>query len=107
MTTRMTSRKVTFRRPFVLTGLDEAQPAGTYRVDTEEELLDTVLLPAYRRLSTTIELRPRPGNSGVTTLLPIDPDDLDAALARDAAGEAMARTDDGDAINVVGAKHVS
>ena len=28
---------VTFRHPFVLTALETAQPAGTYRLVTEEE----------------------------------------------------------------------
>jgi hypothetical protein len=39
MTVRTTSKTVTFRHPFNLTGTDEVQPAGTYTVETDEELL--------------------------------------------------------------------
>ena len=39
MTVRTTSKTVTFRYPFNLTGTDEVQPAGTYTVETDEELL--------------------------------------------------------------------
>jgi hypothetical protein len=39
MTVRTTSKTVTFMHPFILTGTDEVQPAGTYTVETDEELL--------------------------------------------------------------------
>src|ERR1700724_632699 len=39
MTVRTTSKTVTFMHPFSLTGTDEVQPAGTYTVETDEELL--------------------------------------------------------------------
>ena len=93
MTLRTTRKTVTFVRPFVLKGLDAEQPAGTYVVETAEELLDTMLLPAYRRTSTTIELHPRPGNRAVTEMATIDPNDLDAALARDAVRPTASRAD--------------
>ena len=49
MTVRTTSRTVTFMHPFNLSGVDEVQPAGTYTVETDEELLQTLSVPAYRR----------------------------------------------------------
>ena len=39
MTVRTTSRTVTFTHPFNLSGMDKEQPAGTYAVETDEELL--------------------------------------------------------------------
>jgi hypothetical protein len=39
------SRTVTFRRPFTVTGVDEVQPAGTYMVETDEELLEDLSFP--------------------------------------------------------------
>lgn len=90
MTIRTTSKTVTFRRPFVLGGTSDVQPAGTYDVETEEELLDTVALPAYRRTATMIELHARSGAAAITEMVVVDPDELEAALARDAAAEAMA-----------------
>jgi hypothetical protein len=74
---------VTFVRPFVFEGLDEPQPAGSYVVETHEELLDTMLTPAYRRMSTVIHLHAKPGMPGVIRIAAVDPLALDAALARD------------------------
>ena len=56
MTGRTTSRTVTFMHPFNLSGVDEVQPAGTYAVETDEELLQTLSIPAYRRTSTLMRL---------------------------------------------------
>ena len=44
VTTRTTSKTVTFRRPFVLKDFACLEPAGDYRVDTEEEQLDSLLV---------------------------------------------------------------
>ena len=82
---RTISKTVTFRKPFVLGGLDEALPAGAYTVETDEELLDTVSFTAYRRVLTLIHLPANPGNPGLTRTVTIDPNELDAALTRDAA----------------------
>ena len=100
MTIRTSSKTVTFRRPFALGGMREAQPAGAYDVETEEALLDTVALPAYRRISTMIELRGRPSVAAITEMVVIDPDELDAALARDATGDAAATARDDQAAAV-------
>ena len=78
---RVTYRQVTFRRPFHLTGLDGRQPAGTYTVETEEALLETYPTVAYRRTATLMHVATSPG---IVQGLPISPDDLDLALARDA-----------------------
>jgi hypothetical protein len=40
MASRISSKQVTFRRPFLLIGFDSNQPAGTYQVNTEEELIE-------------------------------------------------------------------
>lgn len=85
MTIRTSKETVTFERPFVLCGFDEVLPAGTYRVETDEELLDGISFPAYRRLSTFIYLHPKPGHAGRAQTLTIDPSELDAALKRDQA----------------------
>jgi hypothetical protein len=45
MTVRTTSKTVTFRHPFNLTGTDEVQVAGTYTVETDEELLQPASVP--------------------------------------------------------------
>jgi hypothetical protein len=61
MTVRTTSKTVTFMHPFSLTGTDEVQPAGTYTVETDEELLQPSSLPAYRRIATLLRLERNTG----------------------------------------------
>jgi hypothetical protein len=85
MTIRTTRKTVTFTRPFVIGGLDEAQPAGSYEVETDEELLESLSFPAFRRIQTLIRLPPRPTHPGMTRSVTIDPQELEAALRKDAA----------------------
>ena len=84
MTMRTTSRTVTFVHPFNLSGMDEEQPAGTYTVETDEELLRTSSLPAYKRVSTLMRLPARPTGTMLTQIVEVNPLELAAALTRDA-----------------------
>ena len=83
MTVRTSRKSVTFSRPFSLSGIDEVQPAGTYTVETDEELLPGLSFPAYRRLATLMVLRSRGG--APVAVANIDPLELQAAQDRDAA----------------------
>ena len=105
MTTRTTKTMVTFTRPFNLSGFDGQQPAGSYSVETDEELLEDVSFPAYRRMATMMQLDPSSrGSAGMLQVAVINPAELAAALAVDAA-----HTADGDefaawrALNMPGA----
>jgi hypothetical protein len=84
-TVRTRHKTVTFQRPFCLSGYDGALPAGTYGVETDEELLEGISFAAYRRILTLIHLHPQPGRPGLSQTMAIDPNELDAALARDRA----------------------
>ena len=88
MTTRTTTRTVSFTRPFMLGEFSEQFPAGRYAIETDEELLDGMLFPAYLRGVTAMQLitdrRP-----GITEPAVIDPFQLDAALALDAVLASM------------------
>jgi hypothetical protein len=83
MTVRTTSRTVTFVHPFGLSGTDEVQPAGTYTVETDEELLQASSLPAYRRIATLLRLE-RTAGTVLTRIVETNPVELAGALARDA-----------------------
>jgi hypothetical protein len=85
MTVRTSHKTVTFIRPFSLSALDEVQAAGTYTVQTDEELLPGVSFPAWRRIATVIFLPSRPGGAFVEQMVSIDPLELEAAEERDAA----------------------
>jgi hypothetical protein len=75
---RTTRSHVTFTQPFRLDGVEGTQPPGTYTVETEEELLQSVSFPVWQRLATVI-LLPRRAAAAV------DPAHLAAALALDSA----------------------
>lgn len=75
---RTTTSTVTFRAPFSLPGWDASWPPGDYVITTDEEPLDTSFA-AFRRLSTSIELR----RGAETRHVTIAPEDLLAAIARD------------------------
>jgi hypothetical protein len=85
MTQRTSHKSVTFTRPFSLNGIDEVQPAGTYTVETQEDLLHGVSFPAWRRIATLIFLPSRPGGTFVEQMVSIDPLELEAAQEKDAA----------------------
>jgi hypothetical protein len=84
MTVRTTSRTVTFAHPFSMSATDEAQPAGTYTVETDQELLQPSSFPTYRRSSTLIRLSARTSGAVLTEIVETNPVELAAALARDA-----------------------
>ena len=80
MTIRTTSKTVTFTKPFALREIDSILPAGTYTVDTDEELIGDRSIVAYRRVATMIHVQ----RNGVAQVFRIDPVELDADLMRDA-----------------------
>jgi hypothetical protein len=87
MSIRTTSSTIRFSRPFVLTGIADEQPPGSYTVETEEELLSHVSFPAYRRVATLMRLPPRPGSTERSRVVDLDPLELTALLAADARAE--------------------
>jgi hypothetical protein len=82
---RTHSKTVTFTRPFVLTGVEGVQPAGSYAVETEEEQLPVLLSSAFKRTTTWIFLPADSVATGTTQCVAIDPAELDAALRYDVA----------------------
>ena len=83
MTTRTTRKTVTFLHPFTLKGIDRTLPPGAYRTVTDEELIDGLSFPVYRRTSTMMLVQSRRGSS--IEMVTIDPLELQAAQDRDAA----------------------
>lgn len=84
MTIRTTKKTVTFARSFTLDPLDEVLKPGNYHVETDEELLEGLSFLAYRRLFTLVHLPATVDHPGLTRTVSIDPNELDAALNRDA-----------------------
>jgi hypothetical protein len=82
---RTVSGTITFNRPFQLTGFDEPLPAGTYKTETHEELIDGLSFPAYRRVQTLLFLPPSLGQANLIHVATIDPVELAEAHRRDGA----------------------
>jgi hypothetical protein len=84
MSTRTTRKTVTFNYPFLLEGIDRTLPAGGYEVVTDEELIEELSFPVYRRVATTM-LVPSQSYPGSFEMLTVDPRSLVVAKDRDAA----------------------
>jgi hypothetical protein len=84
MIARSLNDTVVFNKPFLLKGVDRMLPAGDYRVVTDEELIEGISFPVYKRVSTMIFVPSTHGASSVE-MVTIDPLDLRGALDRDAA----------------------
>jgi hypothetical protein len=80
---RTAHETVTFDRPFSLSSVDEVQPAGTYTVVIDEELIEGVSFLAYRRVATTIYLPIRSGSAGSMQAVRVDPSELTLAQGQD------------------------
>ena len=79
--TRTRRRFLTFSRGFELRGVDYPLPAGSYEIINDEELIEGLSFPVYRRVSTWIMARRSP--DAATEMISIDPDDLAKVQARD------------------------
>ena len=84
MLTRTRDKIWTFGKPFLLKGIDRLLPAGDYRVATDEELIEGLSFPVYRRVATMIFVPGRTQPVSVE-MVSIDPADLKAAHQRDTA----------------------
>ena len=78
---RTTRETLTFDHPFSLMAVDKVQPAGTYAVDIDEELIEGLSFLAYRRIATTIYLPLHQGNQGSVQAVQIEPRELTALHA--------------------------
>ncbi|WP_157014725.1 hypothetical protein [Mesorhizobium xinjiangense] len=83
MTTRTTQTVARFSSPFLLPGFDTPHPAGDYRVDQDEELIDVPFRVAWRRVGAFIHLPAIGTNAPTRQMVPIDPAVLEAALEKD------------------------
>jgi hypothetical protein len=85
MNTRTRQKLLVFSHPFDLAGIGRTLPPGEYRIITDEELIEGLSFPVYRRVSTMMFV---PGTSRAASveMITVDPRDLQAAYDRDQAG---------------------
>ena len=82
MTSRTTRKTVEFSNSFSLEGIGRTLPAGSYDVVTDEELIEGLSFPVYRRVATML-LVPAQSNQGSIEMLTVNPLNLAAAKDRD------------------------
>ena len=80
---RTTETTITFRRPFMLSALDKTQPAGTYRLVTEEEEIPGLSFVAFRRTATLLHLPALSATSDTHQVVSVDPVEWAAIVEAD------------------------
>lgn len=84
MVTRTKRVTLTFQNSFSVKGVDRRLAAGDYEVMTDEELIEELSFPVYRRVTTMILLAADARQSSIE-MVTVEPADLAAAHERDSA----------------------
>ena len=83
----MSSRRetITFLHPFRIKGIDRLLPPGAYEVNTDEEVIEGLSFPAFRRVATMIMVPAAPPRSSTMEMISIGSVDLSDAQRIDAS----------------------
>jgi len=84
MTTRSRRETVTFTRPARIKGIDRLLKAGAYEVVTDEELIEGLSFPSYRRIATMMMVPGAPPHTTSMEMIAIAAADLVDAQRLDA-----------------------
>jgi hypothetical protein len=82
--TRTRRETVTFRHPFRIRGVERQLQAGAYEVVTDEELIEGLSFPCYRRVATMIMIpgaAPQPQSIEMISISSVDLADAQQADA--------------------------
>jgi hypothetical protein len=85
VTTRSRRETVTFKHPFQLKGLGRLIPAGSYDVITDEEMIEGLSFPSYRRTATMIIVPGAPPHTSSMEMISIGSLELADAQRIDAS----------------------
>lgn len=83
MTVRSRRETVTFKNPARIKGISRVIAAGVYDVVTDEELIEGLSFPCYRRISTMIMVPGEPPHQRSIEMLTVGADDLANAVHAD------------------------
>ena len=81
MALRITKSHVTFDEPFKIKGRDEILSAGSYDIETDEEIIEGNASTVYRRVATRLYVR----STGMTRAITVDPKELETASCTELA----------------------
>lgn len=85
MTTRSRRETVHFRHPFRLRGIDRPLAAGAYEVVTDEEMIEGLSFPCFRRVATMIMVPGAAPQRSAMEMISISSIDLSDAQRIDAS----------------------
>jgi hypothetical protein len=91
MAIRTTETTVTFTHPFTLTSLDRPQPAGTYRLVTDQEEILGLSFLAFQRTATMLHIPAISISGGPTQVFHVSSAELAAALEADGQAQPQIR----------------
>ena len=74
---------VVFKHPFRIVGVDHVVVPSAYALVTDEELIEGLSFPAFRRVSTTITIPARPPNSSAMETVTTSARDLAESQSAD------------------------
>ena len=86
VTTRSPRESVTFNHPFRIKGIERQLSAGSYDVVTDEELIEGLSFPSFRRIATMITIPGAAPHRSSIEMITIDAADLAAAQQADIHG---------------------
>ncbi len=87
MTTRSRRETVNFVHPARIKGIDRLLKAGAYEVVTDEELIEGLSFPSYRRVATLMMVPGAPPHHTSTEMIAVAAADLAEAQRLDAEAE--------------------
>jgi hypothetical protein len=85
MTTRSRRETLSFKHPFRIKGIDRLLSAGDYEVITDEEMIEGLSFPSFRRVATMIMVPGEPPRSSSIEMISISSIDLSDAQRNDAS----------------------
>ena len=85
MTTRSRRETVHFRHPFRIKGIDRQLAPGAYEVVTDEEMIEGLSFPCFRRVATMIMVPGLAPRHGAMEMISISSTDLSDAQRVDAS----------------------
>ena len=85
MTMRSRREMVHFRHPFRIKGIDRQLAPGAYEVITDEEMIEGLSFPSFRRVATMIMVPGAPPQRAAMEMISISAVDLSDAQRIDAS----------------------
>jgi hypothetical protein len=85
VTTRTRREKVHFKHPFRIKGVDRLLPPGAYEVVTDEEMIEGLSFPGFRRVATMIMVPGAAPHVSTVEMISISSVDLSNAQRNDAS----------------------